>query len=97
MKTFNFRDVTNRIGISCDSQCNWAIGRMLRELACKHGIEPEYILTEKTNPNPSVDAPHCIAHYPISMFDEACEVVLRWWGDRSRQLDIFGDSRLDFA
>ena len=67
---------------------NWAVGHILREFAAKRGVEPERILTEKTDPDPTVAAPHCIAHYPMELFDGACDTVREYWGDRSRQMSF---------
>jgi len=87
-RDFNFRDVLHECGIPSSKETNWAIGKMLRSIAAAHGVEPARTLTGKTDPNPRVDAPHCIAHYPPTMFQYACDVVRKWWGDRSRQLKL---------
>jgi hypothetical protein len=87
---FNFRHVTRAEGLPLDdNDVNWAIGHLLQRMAARHGIEPMRWLTEKTNPDPSVAAPHCIAHYPLTLFPEARRLVRDWWGDRSRQRDLF--------
>ena len=85
---FNFRDILDRHGIPLTNDTDWAVGHMLAALARQHGIEPDRVLVEKTNPEPSVDAPHCIAHYPMALFDPAMELIGRWWGDRGRQLGL---------
>lgn len=77
------------VGIPSTNENNWAIGQMLANMASKMGFEVNRSLTEKTDPNPKVAAPHCIAHYPIEMFDDAVKVVSEWWGDRSRQMSFF--------
>ena len=87
-RDFNFRDVLHECGIPSSNETNWAIGKMLRSIAAAHGIEPTRPLVSKTDPNPRIDAPHCIAHYPASLFEYACTVVTKWWGDRSRQLNL---------
>lgn len=88
MRQFNFRDVLQITGIPMCNETNWAVGQMLVRLAADHGMEPSRILTEKTDPDPSVAAPHVIAHYDPVLFREACETVLRWWGDKNRQLSL---------
>jgi hypothetical protein len=89
MKThFNFRDVTQTLGIPSSNENNWAIGHILVRLAARHGTQPERILTEKTDPCPTVNAPHCIAHYPMSLFDEACSEINKHWDDKTRQLTM---------
>ena len=89
MKEFNFRHVAHRVGIPSSTPVNWALGHILSAFAAGRNVEPHLILTEKTNPFPSVEAPHCIAHYPVDMFDDACAVARNWWGDRNRQQDMF--------
>lgn len=92
-ETFNFRDITKEIGVPENNPNHWAIGQRLVKLAARHGIEPERVLTEKTNPNPSVKAPHCIAAYPMFLFEEACDEIRKVWADSVRQLPLeFGES-----
>jgi hypothetical protein len=91
--TFNFRHVMLRVGIPSSNEVNWPIGQMLRALSIRRNVPVHRILAEKTRPDPSVSAPHVIAHYPMELFDEACEVIGDWWGDRGRQLDMFGEER----
>lgn len=87
---FNFRHVADRVGIALESnEVSWALGHVIRTTAARLGHEPERLLTEKTDPNPSVRAEHCIAHYPVRIFPEVCDAVRSWWGDRSRQADLF--------
>lgn len=86
---FNFRHVGQRIGIPLDNHTDWQMGQILRALAARRGIAPQHKLTDKTNPDPSVRAPHMIAHYPMEMFDAACDEIRDWWGFRSRQQDLF--------
>lgn len=87
---FNFRDVLARAGIADDDRkVNWAVGHILRKEADKAGVPVDRILTEKTDPNPTVSAPHCIAAYPMSFFPRAVSVIESWWGDGSKQLDLF--------
>jgi hypothetical protein len=88
-KRFNFRHVIMKVGVPSTNENNWAVGQALRQIAADAGIEPARILTEKTDPDPTVSAPHCIAHYPISMFDEACRRVDEMYRDKSRQLTMF--------
>lgn len=85
MNYFNFRHVIMRVGIPSTNETNWAVGQMLVALAAKRGIELARILTEKTSPDPSVAAPHVIAHYPMSLFEEAVKTISDWWGDSNRQ------------
>lgn len=87
--TFTFRHVVHALGIPESNETHWAVGQMLRDLGARHGIEPQRLLTEKTNPTPSVDAPHCIAHYPMRLYGIAIAEINAWWGDRTRQLDLF--------
>lgn len=87
---FNFRHVMHRLGIPVgDADDSWPVGKILADLAKKRGFPVDRILTEKTDPEPTVRAPHCICHYPLAMFDEACDRVREFWGDRSRQQDLF--------
>ena len=86
---FNFRDVLHRAGIPSTNETNWAVGHMLASMAAKKGIAPARLLTEKTNPTPSVSAPHCIAHYPMHIFPEALDAITQWWGGREAQGDLF--------
>ncbi len=89
MKRFNFRHVAHRCGIPSSNRNNWELGQVLRAFFAGRGIEPDRILTEKTDANPSVDAPHCIAHYPAADFDAACAAVVDGWGERAKQQDLF--------
>jgi hypothetical protein len=86
---FNFRHVIMRAGIPSSNETNWAVGHMLASMAQKRGVEPARILAEKTDPNAKVAAPHCIAHYPMSLYDEALALVKNWWGEREAQGDLF--------
>lgn len=88
-RDFNFRDVLRYLGVHGDKRLHWAVGQTLRDLAREKGIEPTRVLTDKTDPTPSVDAPHCIAHYPVTMFPDACERVGKMIGDEARQLSMF--------
>ena len=88
MKQFNFRHVTKKCGIPSTNENNWAVGQILCNIAAKHGIEPNRILTAKTDPHPTVDAPHCIGHYPMRMFDECCERIDEMWNDKTRQFTM---------
>lgn len=91
-RMFNFRHVIMRVGIPSCNQNNWPIGRAIQDyMATHHGVEPERLLTEKTNPNPSVTAPHCIAHYRIEHFDEVCGFIRDLWRGRSAQMDLFDE------
>lgn len=89
MALFNFRDVLQTTGIVSTNQNNWAIGNMLRDMAAKKGIKPHHLLTEKTDPSPSVSAPHMICHYPMSMFDESCERAKRMLNTDGQQGSLF--------
>lgn len=88
-RLFNFRDVMMQTGVPMSNENNWAVGHLLQQMAAKHGLEPNRILAEKTDPNPSVAAPHVIAHYRMDLWHEACDTVTGWWGDRERQLNLF--------
>jgi hypothetical protein len=85
---FNFRQVCHAVGIPPSNENHWSVGQQLVSVAAKRGIEPLRILTEKTDPNPSVAAPHAIAHYPLGLFPLACDHVRDWWGNRERQLSL---------
>jgi hypothetical protein len=90
LQHFNFRHVLRAEGLPLgDNATNWSIGLLLQRWAATQGVEPERVLTEKTDPDPSVAAPHCIAHYPMALFDDARAMVRDWWGDRARQRDLF--------
>ena len=93
--TFTFRDVVRALGIPPSNETHWSVGQMLRDLAARQGIEPERLLTEKTDPTPTVDAPHCIAHYPMRLYASAIAEINAWWGDRTRQLDMFPPAQGD--
>lgn len=85
---FTFRDLMHVTGIPSCNENNWAIGQWLLSFAAKRGAQPLRLLAEKTNPNPSVSAPHCIAHYPMRLFDEAKEELKKMWDDKGRQLPL---------
>ncbi len=88
---FNFRHVMMRLGIPSTNDNNWGLGQRISRIAAKHGVQTYRILTEKTDPNPSVDAPHCICHYEMSIFDLVCEEVRGDYVDQARQLSLFDD------
>lgn len=88
-RLFNFRDVARRLDIPQNNKNNWAIGHILSNAAQKRGIPVHRPLTEKTDPNPTVSAPHCIAAYPMSFFNEALGIVEDWWGEVKAQGDLF--------
>lgn len=74
--TFNFRDVLNEIGVSLsDPRRNQVVGRMLITWAASERAERVHVLTDKTNSNSSVNAPHCICGYPFERFNSAVEYV----------------------
>jgi hypothetical protein len=87
-RTFTFRDLMHNVGVPLCNENNWAVGQWLQAYAAKRGIEPLRLLTRKTNPNPTVDAPHCIAHYPMSLFDDAASELATTWNDKTRQLTM---------
>ena len=89
MRRFNFRDVGHRCGIPSTNKNNWEIGQILVAYFARMGIGPERLLTDKTDPNPSVQAPHCIAHYPGIHFDGACAEVTDHWRERAKQGNLF--------
>ncbi len=82
---FNFRHVAHKVGVPSTNANNWAMGQMLAKLAIKEQVSVKRILVEKTDPDPTVDAPHCIAHYPMQMYDEACAQVAEVWKGREGQ------------
>jgi len=67
------------VGMPITNENSWAVGHSLRKLAADLGHEPLRILTTKTDPNASVKAPHCIAHYPMEIFKEAVFKVGAMW------------------
>ena len=96
IRLFNFRDVLKAEGIDCtDTAMNWDVGRLLQRELRKRGVEPMRVLTEKTNPNPSVSAPHCIAHYPMEYFLIARKLVRVRYEYEKRQLSFAFDEETD--
>lgn len=76
MKThFNFRHVVEALGLPSTNKNNWAVGQHLRRIAAQNNIEPQRLLSKKTSKDPSVNAPHCLAHYPIEMLGLAVHEV----------------------
>src|SRR5262245_23434861 len=89
-RDFNFRDVMTYLGLDTSNRdVNWAVGNSIRALSKELGVEPARPLTRKTASDPSVAAPHCIAHYPIEMFPDACHRIREMYGERRRQLSFF--------
>jgi hypothetical protein len=86
---FSFHHVTHAVGIPESTEMNWPIGQIISGIARRRGVRSELILTEKTDPSPTVDAPHGIAHYDMKIFKECIDVISVWWGDRARQLIFF--------
>ena len=90
---FNFKTVMDRLGIPLTNKNNWIIGRALQQFASSQGLQPEHILTKKTNPSPSVSAPHCIAHYPIALLPMAITHIDAIWknspNNTTTQLQLF--------
>jgi len=82
---FNFRHLMDRAGIPMTNENNWRVGQMLQAFAKRQGIDPERRLSPKTNPNPSVAAPHCIAHYPIHLLEPAMDYISDVFTDDGRQ------------
>jgi hypothetical protein len=83
---FNFRDVLLALGVPpVDTPTNWKAGQVLRTFAADHGVEPLPLLTEKTDPNPTVAAPHHIAHYPMHLFPAAIEHLREYFEADRRQ------------
>lgn len=92
MNEFNFRHVAKVCGVEPSNENHWAIGKILRGVAAKKGIEPSRLLAEKTNPEPTVAAPHCIAHYPVELFEDCVEAVRLHFEGRTLQNDLFGEN-----
>jgi hypothetical protein len=88
---FNFRHVLLFLGIASTNETNWEVGQILHRVSVKLGFEKLRILTEKTNPDPTVSAPHCICHYPMAMWPAAIEAVRDAFENRARQQSLFGD------
>jgi len=91
-QTFNFRDVTKRLGIPGSNENHWAVGHILSSAAIKRGIPVYRPLTQKTDPDAKVGAPHCIAAYPMTFFEDALRIVGEWWGERTSQGDLFDEN-----
>lgn len=73
---FNFRDVLRHLGYDLGNiRRNWAVGHKLKEWARKNRVVVARPLTEKTNPDSKVGAPHCIAAYPMDRFSEAVRFI----------------------
>lgn len=87
-RQFNFRDVEAHCGVPSNNQNNWGVGKILSDLAIEKGYPKDRPLTKKTDPCPTVNAPHCITHYPMEMFAEACERVRGAWNDKTRQFTM---------
>lgn len=85
---FNFRHVCDICGVPPSNENHWAVGHILRQVAAEHGVEPQRILTAKTDPSPTVAAPHCIAHYPVEIFAAVCNRVSAEWRDRAKQMTM---------
>lgn len=83
---FNFRDAMRAAGVPItNKRDNWAVGQMLRAAAGKHRIPVSYPLTQKTDPDATVGARHCIAAYPMAFWGEAVDLVRGWAGERVNQ------------
>ena len=93
---FNFRHAMDRAGIPMTTRTNWAMGRALQMWAKDQGIEPLRLLTEKTSASPSVKAPHCIAHYPISLLPAAVAHMRDIWKGAAENEDGL-QGQLDFG
>ena len=91
-RTFTFRDVIQRTGLQSENHANWGLGQWLQKYFADKGIEPQRILTKKTDPNPRVPAPHCIAHYPMEYFDEVCDELNLDIEEQKRQFTFDFDS-----
>ena len=85
---FNFRHVAQRVGIPLTNENGWAIGHVLSRMATERGVSVDRRLSEKTDPDPTVSAPHCICHYPMEMYADACDRVVALWEDKTRQLSL---------
>ena len=86
---FNFRDIVRVAGLPADNETHWAVGQIIRKKASELGVNPQHLLTAKTNPDPSVSAPHMIAHYPMSIYEDCVEAVMTWIADGKRQFGLF--------
>jgi hypothetical protein len=89
--TFNFRDVTRRLGIEPTKQNHWAVGQILSRAAVSHGVPIYRPLTEKTAEAPTVGAKHCIAAYPVEFFDRALSIVRDRFTAGRDQGDLFDE------
>lgn len=89
LNSFTFRHVVHALGLPTTNEVHWAIGQQIKQIAARKGVEPERLLTQKTNPHPTVDAPHCIAHYPMRLFPTVCDELRRAWQHHGHQQDLF--------
>lgn len=87
---FNFRHLMTDLGVPMSNEANWQAGQVLRKLAAEKGIEPARLMTDKTDPNPTVAAQHCIAHYPMAFYPVAREYFLARFDEKRRQIGLFG-------
>jgi hypothetical protein len=86
---FNFRDVMQEAGLESENRTNWSVGQIIRRAA---KMQPVHLMTTKTNPEPSVPAPHMIAHYPMSVYPQCLAAVIEWVADGQRQIGLFEES-----
>lgn len=86
---FNFKDILNDLGIPLgDKKRNQVAGRILSKWAQENHIQRVHVLEDKTDPNSSVAAPHCICSYPYQYFDEAKDYVGTRIKTDERQLQL---------
>lgn len=86
-ETFTFRDVMLELHIPMNNENNWAMGHSLQRFAKSNEVEPQRLLTQKTDPNPKVKAPHVIAHYPMRFWEDTILYMGDYWND----IRPFGD------
>ena len=85
---FNFRDVMDAIGMPLKTHYNWEMGQVIRKFTAELGYEPRRELAPKTDPNPTVKAPHVIASYPMEIFPVVVAYCQEIWKSNPDNPDI---------
>jgi hypothetical protein len=90
-RVFTVIDVLRRLGIPTDPKYTWAAGQAwCREYKKRtNGREGELLLQQKTDPNPTVNAPHGIRSYPMEYFEAACDFLGVMQDSARAQTDLF--------
>jgi hypothetical protein len=88
-QVFNFRHLLNELGIPLSNKGDWQAGQVLRKLAADHGIQPLRLMTDKTDPDPTVAAQHVIAHYPMEFYAVAKAHFVANFEEERKQIGMF--------